>query len=623
MRIGIDTGGTFTDFVIIDGKEIDSFKVPSTPSNPALAIIEGLKIVASKKTGKPITEIIHGTTVATNALLERKGARTAFITTAGFEDILEIGRQARPQIYNLMVERPAPLVPADLRFGVNERVAANGQIIKPLSSDELVGLSNHVKESRAESAAICLLFSFANPKHEQIILDSLSQLGIPVSISSQILPEYREYERASTVTINAYLAPLMSGYLTRLGDYIAKRSGNAKNPSRLRIMQSNGGTVSAETAAAEPVRTILSGPAGGVIGAFELASRAGFDQIITFDMGGTSTDVGLCAGSVRVTHESTLGGSPIAVPVIDIHTVGAGGGSIARLDSGGALRVGPESAGADPGPACYGKGDLPTVTDANLVLGRFGTGGLLDGSFNLYKDRADNVISQLSSEMSKNAGRKVSTKDAALGIVQVANSNMEAALRVVSVSRGYDPRLFTLVCFGGAGGLHVCELARGLRIPKILIPPDPGTLSALGVLLANAAKDYSRTIMQLLGKQNRKWFDDLYSEMEKRGTSDLSDEGFARNQIKLFRTVALRYQGQSFELDIPWTPNLAADFHETHRRQYGYADANRPVELVALRLRAVGVVPKAKLTKNSESRRYRPKAAYTTPVIIGGKALKI
>ena len=627
IRVGIDTGGTFTDFVIIDGQEITSFKIPSTPGNPAAAIIEGLKQIASTKPDKTISEIVHGSTVATNALLEHKGARTAFVTTTGFEDILEIGRQARPQIYNLMVQRPAPLVPSQLRFGVNERIAADGKVVKTLAPQSITELIKQIQDAGAQSVAVCLLFSFANTTHERMLAKELSRLGLPISISSQILPEYREFERASTVTVNAYLAPLMAGYINRLVQYIGDyKTDNKSVPATLRIMQSNGGTVSAATAAAEPVRTILSGPAGGVIGAFELSQRAGFDQIITFDMGGTSTDVALCDGSVKVTHESVLGGNPIAIPVIDIHTVGAGGGSIAQLDSGGALRVGPESAGADPGPACYGKGTLPTVTDANLVLGRFGIGGLLDGAFQLHNDRAIEVIDRLASAISKSRGKKVTTREAALGVIQVANSNMEAALRVVSVSRGYDSRLFTLVCFGGAGGLHVCDLARGLRIPKILIPPDPGTLSALGVLLANAAKDYSRTVMQPLAVQSSKWFGDLYADLEKRGISDLMNEGFARNQIKIVRSAAMRYQGQSFEIDIPWTSNtrkLEADFHKTHGRQYGYSDASRTVELVALRLQAVGRVKKPRMTGTVSKRAYKPKPIVLAPIAIEGKIAKV
>ena len=627
MRIGIDTGGTFTDFVVIDGQEISSFKLPSTPGNPAAAIIEGLKQIASTKPGKAISEIVHGSTVATNALLERKGARTAFVTTKGFEDILEIGRQARPQIYNLMVQRPAPLVPSELRFGVDERIAADGRVVRALTPESIRELVKEIQDCGAQSVAVCLLFSFANTSHEQMLARELSKLGLPTSISSQILPEYREFERASTVTVNAYLSPLMAGYINRLGQYINDHKKDKKaTPSTLRIMQSNGGTVSAATAAAEPVRTILSGPAGGVIGAFELSQKAGFNQIITFDMGGTSTDVALCDGSVKVTHESTLGGNPIAIPVIDIHTVGAGGGSIAQLDSGGALRVGPESAGADPGPACYGKGTLPTVTDANLVLGRFGIGGLLDGAFELHNDRATEVIDRLASGISKSRGKSITRGEAALGVIQVANSNMEAALRVVSVSRGYDPRLFILVCFGGAGGLHVCDLARGLRIPKILIPPDPGTLSALGVLLANAAKDYSRTIMQPLTGQTSKGFDELYADLEKRGLSDLMNEGFARNQIRILRSAAMRYHGQSFEIDIPWTANtrkLAADFHKTHGRQYGYSDASRPVELVALRLQAVGMVQKPKMKGTPAKRAYKPIPDQTAPITIDRKIVKI
>ncbi|HLF84525.1 MAG TPA: hydantoinase/oxoprolinase family protein, partial [Blastocatellia bacterium] len=391
LRIGIDTGGTFTDFVAAHGSRLTTFKAPSTTHNPAEAILSGIARILEDAGAIPF-EIVHGTTVATNALLERKGARTALITTEGFEDVIEIGRQARPDLYNLMVTRPAPLVPRELRLGVSERTGPAGEVVTALDEQSVARvvelISNH--KPRVESAAVCLLFSFASPAHEQLIARALEQIGIPVSLSHRILPEYREYERTSTVVINAYLVPLMSRYLSALAgglksvvrspSYVANSKTKDHGPPTtdygLRVMQSNGGSVSARTAAAEPVRAILSGPAGGVVGALRVCAAAGIRDIITFDMGGTSTDVALCRGQARTTNEALVAGLPVAVPVIDIHTVGAGGGSIARVDAAGALRVGPESAGADPGPACYGRGEEVTVTDANLVLGRFGRASL-------------------------------------------------------------------------------------------------------------------------------------------------------------------------------------------------------------------------------------------------------
>ncbi|HTF37647.1 MAG TPA: hydantoinase/oxoprolinase family protein, partial [Blastocatellia bacterium] len=506
IRIGIDTGGTFTDFVSAQGSRLTAFKAPSTPHNPAEAILSGIARILADAEARSF-EIVHGTTVATNALLERKGARTALITTEGFEDVIEIGRQARPDLYNLMVTRSAPLVASELRLGVSERTGPAGEVITRLDEQSVAKavrlISNH--KPRVESAAVCLLFSFANPAHEQLIARALEPIGIPVSLSHKILPEYREYERTSTVVINAYLVPLMSRYLSALAEglesVVRGPSSVAKSKTRnhrprttdygLRVMQSNGGSVSARTASAEPVRAILSGPAGGVVGALRVCAAAGIRDIITFDMGGTSTDAALCRGEARTTNEALVAGLPVAVPVIDIHTVGAGGGSIARVDAAGALRVGPASAGADPGPACYGRGDEVTVTDANLVLGRFGGASLLGGEMPIHFDRARSVLSRLGGEMTRFADKPVTAEHAALGVIRVANANMEAALRVVSIERGQDPRLFTLVSFGGAGGLHVCDLAAALRVPRVLVPRSPGTLSALGVLLGDVVKDYS------------------------------------------------------------------------------------------------------------------------------------
>jgi N-methylhydantoinase A len=618
IRIGIDTGGTFTDFVVARGASVTSFKLPSTPHNPAEAILAGVARVLAA-TGLAPSEIVHGTTVATNALLERKGAQTALITTDGFEDVIEIGRQARPEIYNLMVTRPSPLVPRHLRFGAVERTGPAGEIIKPLDRNLLKQISARIAESRVESIAVSLLFSFANPAHERAVAEELRRLRLPVSLSHRILPEYREYERTSTVVINAYLAPLMSRYLNSLIRDLKSRFSTLKT---LRVMQSNGGSVSAATAADEPVRAILSGPAGGVVGALRLCELAKIRDIITFDMGGTSTDVALCRGEAKTTNEALVADLPVAVPIIDIHTVGAGGGSIARLDDAGALRVGPESAGANPGPACYGRGEEVTVTDANLVLGRFGAAQLLGGEMELDQARARHYLSRLAEEMSRFAARRVSTEAAALGVIKVANANMERALRVVSVERGQDPRLFTLVSFGGAGGLHVCELADALRIPRVVIPRSPGTLSALGVLLGDVVKDYSRTVMMKAGSADLKAIERAFAELERDAKSDLRAEGFRGARIRLERSAALRYVGQSFDIAVNWSPSFERAFHQSHRERYGYADRKRPVEIVSLRVRAVGITDKPRLKRVARTRRGKAKPSSTASLYFGLRATR-
>lgn len=528
---------------------------------------------------------MHGTTVGTNALLQRRGARIALITTKGFEDVLVIGRQARPELYNLNAIKPAPLVDDELRLGISERVVASGEVIEPLDEDDLRRVVRKLKQARVEAVAISLLFSFLHPEHEERIASSLVDLGVPLSISSRILPEYREYERTSTVVINAYLQPLMGRYLKRL-------------PLRnLRVMQSSGGSISAEMAAVEPVRTILSGPSGGVVGALRAAHSAGIQNVITFDMGGTSTDVALCdSGSIRTTNEAIVAGLPVAVSVMDIHTVGAGGGSIARVDEGGSLRVGPESAGADPGPACYGRSLLPTVTDAHLVLGHFGGLGLLGGEFKLDEKRAHEALSKLAKDLSKVTGKRTSVIAAAQGVLSVANTNMERALRHISVERGHDPRQFALLPFGGAGGLHAVDLARALRIPTIIAPTAPGALSAVGVLVADVIKDQSRTVMyraKEIGKLGK-----VFTEMEGEATALLRSEGFPRSRQRHERSLAMRYRGQSFELEVrKTTGDLAFEFHRVHRERYGYAQEQSEIEIVSARLRSFGVVEKLPLTK--------------------------
>jgi N-methylhydantoinase A len=588
IRIGVDTGGTFTDFVFERDGCVELFKLPSTPSDPSLAIEQGLARICAE-TGAQLSkvEVVHGTTVGTNALLQRRGARIALITTKGFEDVLVIGRQARPELYNLNAIKPAPLVDDDLRLGVRERVVASGEVIEPLDEDDVRRLVKKLRRSRVEAVAISLLFSFLHPEHEERIAASLGELDVPLSISNRILPEYREYERTSTVVINAYLQPLMGRYLKRLP------------MPNLRVMQSSGGSISADVAAVEPVRTILSGPSGGVVGALRATRSAGIQNVITFDMGGTSTDVALCdSGSIRTTNEAIVAGLPVAVSVMDIHTVGAGGGSIARVDEGGSLRVGPESAGADPGPACYGRSLLPTVTDAHVVLGHFGGLGLLGGEFKLDEKRAHEAMTSLANDLSKVTGKRVSVISAAEGVLAVANTNMERALRHISVERGHDPRQFALLPFGGAGGLHAVDLARALRIPTIIAPTAPGALSAVGVLVADVIKDQSRTVMftyqaKEIGKLNK-----VFNEMEKEATALLSSEGFAKSRQRHERSFAMRYRGQSFELEVRKTAgNLAAEFHRVHRERYGYAQEQSEIEIVSARLRSFGVVEKLPLTE--------------------------
>jgi N-methylhydantoinase A len=609
VRVGVDTGGTFTDFVYHSSGRARIFKVPSTPDDPSRAITEGLRRVA-EETGARMgdLEVVHGTTVGTNALLERRGARAALVTTEGFEDVLVIGRQARGSLYDLNWTRPAPLVADNLRLGVRERVAADGSVVVELEDEEIERLVLKLKRARAESVAVCLLFSFARPEHERRIERALADEleGVPLSVSHKILPEYREYERISTVTINAYLQPLMGAYLGRLGARVSAR--------RLRVMQSSGGSISARVAASEPVRTILSGPAGGVVGASHAGTEAGFTDIITFDMGGTSTDVSLCAGGqLRLTNEASVAGLPVAVPVLDIHTVGAGGGSIARVDAGGSLRVGPESAGAVPGPACYGRSLLPTVTDANLVLGRFGGADLLGGDFKLDEKRAEEALTNLAREMSAAGGRAVSSVEAALGVVRVVNAGMERALRAVSVERGFDPRACALVTFGGAGGLHAVELARALAVPRVVVPREPGALSALGCLRADVVKSLSRTLMlEVAGDRDAARIETAFRALEREARAALRREGFDESRQRHERTVAARYRGQSFELEIEWGGGrgLVARFRRAHEMRYGYAQGANSIEVVSARLRSAGLVEKL---KGARPRRARTSTSAAAP----------
>ncbi len=653
LRVAIDTGGTFTDCVWIDRGRLRMLKVFSTPADPSQAIVEALQKMNHE--GEFI--ILHGTTVGTNALLERKGARTALITTAGFEDAIEIGRQARPKLYDFFFDRIEPLVPPDLRFGIEERVSSSGEILSSPSPAKLESLVAQIATAQPESIAISLLFSFVNPKNELAIAEALKPLNVPLSISHQILPEFREYERTSTVVINAYLQPVMQRYLENLQSRavhpsvareatfpITNRVGAGDPPARLRVeqrfsaakrnpkvkerhfsaakveerrfsaakssnkngalaprifvMQSSGGITSLASAAREPVRTVLSGPAGGVIGAAASARRSGVHRIIAFDMGGTSTDVSLVDGSPTTATDAQIAGLPISVPILDIHTVGAGGGSLARFDAGGVLRVGPESAGADPGPICYGRGTQPTVTDANLLLGRLQPTQFLGGDFTLDLDRTRRITRK----WLKQQGSPLALETFAAGVIRVVNSTMEKAIRVVSIERGRDPRDFSLVAFGGAGGLHACALAESLSIPQVIVPALPGALSALGILVSDVVKDYSRTILLVAAaKLPHARIAQEFERLEQNAAKDFHRETW-QGRVLYQHTADLRYRGQGYELNIPFTQNLIADFQKEHTRRYGYAHPTRAVELVTLRLRATIKSPPLKASSTNANK---------------------
>jgi N-methylhydantoinase A len=595
LRVAIDTGGTFTDCVYLRDGELHALKVRSTPEDPSRAVVDAVMRIADGEAedARDGLDIRHGSTVATNAMLERKGARVAFVTTAGFEDTIAIGRQARANLYNWFAPAEVCLAPRELRFGVAERVAADGRILLRPTDAELDALVGAVRASGAEAVALSLLFSFVNRENEERVAAALSVLGVPVSVSHRILPEFREYERGSTMVANAYVAPKMRGYLLRLEEELTKRNGVGRNGAgtngagknaRLRVMQSSGGIVGAQLAAREPVRTLLSGPAGGVIGACRMAQMAGIERIIGIDMGGTSTDVFLAedAAGPKLTREAKIAGVPVSVPMLDIHTVGAGGGSIARWDRGGLLHVGPESAGADPGPACFGRGDVPTVTDANLVLGRLDAGSFLGGSVTLNRGRAVEVLE-------RDRGPLATAEEFAAGIVRVVETHMEQAIRVISVERGLDPREFTLVAFGGGGPLHACALAQALRMPEVLIPPMPGALSAVGILLADTVRDYSRTVM--LAGDALAEAGSILAEMEELARAEFAAEGLD-GVCEL--SLDVRYQRQGYELHVPFDVAMPqesiAAFHRLHAQLYGFSDGERPVQIVnaRLRLRAAG-----------------------------------
>jgi N-methylhydantoinase A len=568
IRLGIDVGGTFTDLVALIDGEVVTAKVASTPRNQALGVMHS--IAASGIAPAAVTALAHGTTVATNALLERRGVRAALVTTEGFRDVLEIGRQNRPSLYDLTQDRPPTLIPRPLRFTVRERMGPEG-VIEPLDRSGLEQVVGELRRAGVEAVAVCLLFSFLHPEHEQEV-GAAVRAALPdvhVSLSSEVLPEFREYERFSTTAADAYLSPRLSAYLRALAEKVEEAG---MFPPL--VMQSSGGVTEIDDAARRAASCLLSGPAGGVVGAAFVAEASGYHDFLTFDMGGTSTDVApVIGGCLQITTESVVAGVPIKCPMVDVHTVSAGGGSIAWVDEGGALRVGPHSAGADPGPAAYGAGGTdPTVTDANLWLGYLADGAELGGEVILKGELSEEALAGVADRIG------MSVTDTALGVVAVANAEMVRALRVISVERGLDPRDFALVAFGGAGPLHACALAEELGITRVLVPRASGVLSALGLAISDLQRDYVRPFLGAVeGRSDELTL--VFSSMEQRARSDLSGPSFRRR-------ADLRYQGQSFELSVEADDlaALAARFHDAHERRYGYRMEDEPVELVNVRL---------------------------------------
>jgi N-methylhydantoinase A/oxoprolinase/acetone carboxylase beta subunit len=605
LRLGIDTGGTFTDFVRLDAGGLAVWKVRSTPDDPSRAILEG---VADLTGDTDRLDVVHGSTVATNAVLERRGARVALAATEGFEDVIRIGRQTRPELYNIFVPPRRPIVDADLTAGIPERLDETGRELSPVDEAAVDRLAARLATRRVDIVAVCLLHSYANPGHERQVAARLRAAGLRVCTSHEVLPEYREYERWSTTIVNAYVTPLIDRYLRTLEERLGR--------SRLSVMQSNGGSISAAAARAQAVRTVLSGPAAGVVGARAVAREAGFRRVITFDMGGTSTDVSLVDRAIATTTESRVGDFPVRLPVIDIHTVGAGGGSIASVDSGGALRVGPRSAGAAPGPVCYGTGTELTVTDANLLLGRLDADYFLGGRMPLHADRAREAAAGVARRL------KLGIPELAEGIVRVANANMERAIRVVSVERGHDPRRFALVAFGGAGGMHACEIAERLEIGTVIVPRHAGVLSALGMLVADVTRDYSASVMRGSDTLSHQAVLDRCVPLVAQAREELRREGFPPRRQVIERHVDVRYVGQSYEITVPVTHDYRNEFDRRHGRRYGYSNPARPTEVVNVRVTASGITDKPVLARSRLRRTSRAVPDSVRPARFGGRMLK-
>lgn len=600
-RVGVDAGGTFTDVCFYDEStgKLEVTKVASTPADPGLAVINGVRDVLSSGTAsKMVSYFAHGSTVATNALIQKRGVETGLITTGGFRDLLELGRQKRPHLYDLQADKPEPLVTRDRRIEVRERVLHDGTIETGLDEEQVRQAVRKLKAEGVRSIAVCFLYSYVVSEHEDRVKEVIAE-EYPeafVSTSFEVMPEFREFERLSTVVVNAYLGPVMATYLDKLGPELAN-SGIDAHPH---INQSNGGVISFDTAARMPVRTVLSGPSSGIVGATYVSGLSGFDNLITFDMGGTSTDVSLIEhGQPKISSDADVEGYPVKTPMLDIRAVGAGGGSIAWIDAGGHLKVGPQSAGADPGPVCYGLGNTePTVTDANVVLGTLHQTHLLGGRMPIDASASQDAIAKLAARIG------LDTVTTAQGIIRVVVANMARAIRVISVQRGYDPRDFTLVAFGGAGPLHASRLARELEIPRVLVPEVPGLLCALGLLVANLRIDYSLTRLIDIKDGAEAAIQDAFAVLEARAEAWFDEEDIDEERRVINRVVDMRYKGQNYELPVKIDggaigvasiDELRKRFDDAHEQFYGYAAPGEPVQIVTIRLEAIGVVKKAEI----------------------------
>lgn len=604
--IGVDVGGTFTDFSVFDSetKRLFHYKHSSTPDDPSRSIVSGIHYILESEGIDPVAVeyLAHGTTVATNALIEKRGARMGLITTKGFKDLMEIGNQKRPSLYDLLKEKPESLIPSGLKCEVEERLLHDGSVKIPLNEEDVRKAVRFFQEQNVTTIAVCTLFSFINPAHErrirEIILEEYP--GAYVSISSELVSEFREYSRMSTTVLNAYLGPVMKKYVENFQNSV-RESGIAVAPY---VTQSNGSIISIAETVECPIKTAVSGPSAGVVGATYIGRQCGIDKIITFDMGGTSADISLIKdGKAQVSYERMVEGYPARIPMIDIITVGAGGGSIAAIDEGGALKVGPRSAGAVPGPACYMRGgENPTVTDANILLGKLNRhkilGGRMDVDWNLAHDAIQKKISEKSA---------LSVEDAAAGIISVVNSNMVRAIRVVSVERGYDAREFTLMAFGGAGPLHACEVARELGITQVLLPPAPGTLCSLGLLMADTRFDLSQSYIMIAEAQNLSEMNRIFSQLTEEGDKMLENEGIAKEDRAFVYSLDCRYERQNYEItvEIPTgeiteevLAGLVEQFHQEHERSYGYYDQKKKIQMVNYRVGAIGIIDKPDLSEH-------------------------
>jgi len=584
MQVGVDIGGTFTDLVLNDNGHLKIHKLLSSPHNPAESMLKGLDAITLG--GIPaLTQVAHGSTVATNAILERKGAKIALITTQGFRDVLFIGRQHRPVLYALHPTVPQSLIPREHCYEVSERLDHKGKVLTSLDVNALDTVLDEIAKEEVDSIAVCFLFSYVNPKHEQAVKKRILTRGIvsdewQIVLSSDVLPEFREYERTSTVALEAYVRPIMSRYITQLEDELPKKAS-------LRIMKSDGGVMRANRVREQAINTALSGPAAGVMGAYYVSKLAGYDQIITLDMGGTSTDVALIAGKPEPRPESTIDNLPLRIRMLDIGTIGAGGGSIARVDAGGAMRVGPESAGANPGPVVYGGGGQHvTVSDANAILGRLDSEHFLGGTMSLDMKAGHQAMQKLATQIN------FDEVETAKGVIDIANVNIDRAVRRVSIARGHDPRDFTLVAFGGAGPLHACEVAQQLDIPRVLVPHTPGVLCALGLLVADVAVEYSRSVMRLATRNIIAKLRAKQSELMSIGKRDLEQEGIHEDNMVFKISLDLRYEGQAYELNVPFGRNIIQAFHEIHELTYGHSMQDRRIEIVNMRLNGTGIIDK-------------------------------